>query len=76
MGCGNFVIAHDNPFNRETLAQAGSFFKSAKDLTATIDWVDRDPSMRRQYKEAARSRARDCYSWCEIVRRYTELMGA
>lgn len=75
MGCGNFVIAHDNPFNRETLAQAGRFFKNAEDLTEMIDRVDRDPSMRRFYKEAARSRARDCYSWGEIVRRYTELMG-
>jgi glycosyltransferase involved in cell wall biosynthesis len=57
------------------LAQAGRFFKNAEDLTEMIDRVDRDPSMRRFYKEAARSRARDCYSWSEIVRRYTELMG-
>src|SRR5258706_7044218 len=30
MGCGNVVISHDNPFNREVLGDSGLFFSTSK----------------------------------------------
>lgn len=74
MGCGNFILAHDNAFNRETLGQAGKFFESIESLTNAINEVDADPSIRSHFKEAARERARRCFSWNDIVARYAELM--
>jgi len=74
MGCGNFIIAHDNPFNRETLEEAGRFFATADDLTQEIDSVDRNPLGRRHFAEAARSRAQENYSWQQIVTKYAELI--
>lgn len=74
MGCGNFVLAHDNPFNRETLAETGMFFASAEALTHAINAVDRNPSIRISFKEAARARARQCYSWPQVIATYAHLL--
>lgn len=74
MGCGNFIMAHDNPFNRETLEETGTFFTTAEDLTQAIDRVDQDPVGRLHLKEAARFRACKNYSWQQIVAKYAELM--
>src|SRR5882762_3503780 len=40
MGCGNMVIANDNPFNREVLGSAGLFFSTSKEVSACVDSVD------------------------------------
>src|SRR5713101_3173416 len=40
MGCGNVVIANDNPFNREVLGGSGLFFSTTKEVSAGIDSVD------------------------------------
>jgi glycosyltransferase involved in cell wall biosynthesis len=74
MGCGNLIMAHDNPFNRETLAEAGTFFTTPDDLTQAIESVDRNPLGRGHFQQAARSRARENYSWQEIIAKYAELM--
>ena len=67
MGCGNFVIAHDNPFNRETLSSTGMFFTDLGQLTETIESIETDPSQRESFRIAARARARDSYSWSRIL---------
>lgn len=36
MGCGNVVLAHDNPFNREVLGDAGLYFSTAADLALLL----------------------------------------
>jgi glycosyltransferase involved in cell wall biosynthesis len=74
MGCANFIFAHDNPFNRETLGEAGRFFRSVEDLTRLIDEVDGNPSIRSPFKDAARRRALQYFSWSEIVAKYAALM--
>jgi len=74
MGCGNFILAHDNEFNQETLREAGTFFADCKDLKAAIDRVDANPRRREAFREAARSRARENYSWSQIITAYAELM--
>jgi glycosyltransferase involved in cell wall biosynthesis len=75
MGCGNFILAHDNPFNRETVATAGMFFRDAEGLTGLVNRVDADPSIRSDFKKKARVRARECFSWEDIVAEYAALMS-
>ncbi len=75
MGCRNLVIAHDNRFNRETLASAGLFFKNADDLTAIIDRIESAEPEIEALRNAAWLRARDTYSWDGIISQYAELMS-
>lgn len=75
MGCGNLVLAHDNPFNRETLGAAGIFFSGAGELTRAIEGVERLPqSGLDELREAARRRARANYRWEDAIERYAELL--
>jgi glycosyltransferase involved in cell wall biosynthesis len=74
MGCGNFILAHNNVFNRETLREAGTFFANTTELMTAIDHADANPSSRDALREAARSRARAYYSWPRIISAYAELM--
>lgn len=76
MGCGNLVFAHDNPFNRETLSNAGIFFRAADDLTQAIDDVERRPQIGLdELREAAKRRARVKYRWDGVIEQYAELLG-
>lgn len=74
MGCGNFILAHDNPFNRETLGETGKFFGTSEDLTKAINEVDANASIRNGFREAARARARKYFSWEDIIDRYAVLI--
>jgi glycosyltransferase involved in cell wall biosynthesis len=74
MGCGNLVFAHDNPFNRETLADSGIYFESIDDLTARIEWAEHSDSALDVLRRGARRRARLNYSWEGIIGRYSELL--
>lgn len=75
MGCGNLVLAHDNPFNRETLGAGGKFFSDGDELTQAIKSVERLPqSELDELREAARRRARANYRWEDVIERYAELL--
>lgn len=74
MGCGNFVIAHDNLFNRETLGSCGVYFAKIEELTKTIDHADIDGTELASRREASQSRAREHYRWPDIVSKYVELL--
>lgn len=76
MGCRNLVLAHDNPFNRETLADCGLFFTSVADLTALIQQVEEESaeSLNRQ-RDGCLERAERVYSWDGIISRYCELIA-
>ena len=77
MACGVPVLAHDNPFNREVLGEAGRWFASPRELTTVFDAVETLPagSCRRE-GAAARDRVLERYTWDAIVEAYGELLGA
>jgi glycosyltransferase involved in cell wall biosynthesis len=76
IGCGNLVLAHDNPFNREVLGAAGIFFSCADDLARAIDNVERrDQSSLDELRETARRRARANYRWEDVIEKYAALLG-
>jgi glycosyltransferase involved in cell wall biosynthesis len=73
MACSNLVIAHDNPFNREVLGDAGLYFSSSAELAnvlhSVMDCVDSD-ARRRRAAEIVESR----YSWDKITDEYFTLL--
>lgn len=74
MGCSNLIFAHDNPFNRETLGSCGLFFANAAELTQMIDRAEQDSAYLAEFKSRAVSRAREKYSWEDIISRYATLL--
>jgi glycosyltransferase involved in cell wall biosynthesis len=74
MACSNLVIAHDNPFNREVLADLGLYFSKSDELTSMVEAVDAgrvDRSTRQQKLEGV---AGSRYSWDDIANSYLELI--
>ena len=77
LACGNLVIAHDNPFNREVARDAARYFQTDQQLADALAQV-------RALAPAARAalavRARDIvarhYAWEQIADQYEALMRA
>ena len=75
MGCGNMIIAHDNPFNREVAAETGIYFKSETDIPAMIAEVETfDAEKRGVVFSRSVTRVKKFYSWDAIVDQYMKLI--
>jgi len=75
MGCGNVVIAHDNPFNREVLGGSGLFFSTPMEVSACIHSVDSGEADIVRIKGDVVERARQFYTWDLITDYYCELLS-
>jgi glycosyltransferase involved in cell wall biosynthesis len=75
MGCGNIVIAHDNPFNREVLGSSGFFFSTPKELITCIDTLDGGGTDLAEMKVEVVERAAEYYTWSRITDHYCELIS-
>jgi glycosyltransferase involved in cell wall biosynthesis len=75
MGCGNVVIANDNPFNREVLGDTGLFFSTAKAVSACIDSVDCGRADIAGMKVKVVERVKQFYTWDRITDYYCELIS-
>jgi glycosyltransferase involved in cell wall biosynthesis len=73
LGFGNLVLAHDNPFNAEVLADYGLLFRNADDLAHKIERLEADPELAGSYRRRAPERVRDVYNWERITSQYEEL---
>ena len=76
MGAGAYCIAHDNPFNRETLANAGSYFASSRDLASQIDRLVGMTEEAAQYGRQAQARVAQHYTWEGIADSYLRMLNA
>ena len=74
MGCGNLIIAHDNPFNRETLGPCGFYFASVPELIETIDSAEQKEGGLARLRESSKERARTNYRWSDVVSSYAALL--
>lgn len=75
LACGNWVIAHDNPFNREVARDAAGYFRTSEQLAACLeDWGHREPEERRERAEHARQVVQLFYDWEQITDAYESLM--
>ena len=75
MGCGNLIFAHDNPFNRETLAGCGFYFAGVPELTKAIGAAEADGCDLSRLRAAALRRAREKYRWCDVIDSYEQLLN-
>jgi len=75
LACGNWVVAHDNPFNREVAGDAADYFSTPVQLAQQLNsWAQRTPFERQKRAEAARQVIRSRYHWEDIADAYEELM--
>lgn len=77
MGAGAAIVAHDNPFNREVLGDAGLWFRDAVSLESVLaELVACRPHELAAFGAGARRRAAEAYSWERVADRYAELLLA
>ena len=75
MSCGNLIIAHDNPFNREVVGEAALYFRSSGDLSQTLDRLNAKSSELEDLGRMAKLRAQQKYRWEDVVLAYDKLFG-
>lgn len=77
LACGNQVIAHDNPFNREVAADVADFFRTPEQLAACLERLrDRSPRESEQRSRRAQDLIARRYTWDGIAAEYEALMWA
>jgi glycosyltransferase involved in cell wall biosynthesis len=70
MGHGAAIVANDVPEHRETLGDAGRYYRGADALAGVIGQLLDDPLQLEAMRTAARSRAEATYSWDVITDSY------
>jgi glycosyltransferase involved in cell wall biosynthesis len=77
MACGNVIIAHDNPFNREVAGDFATYFRTAADLAELVDQADAVTAAERgRISSECRARVRAHYDWTRVTEAYSALARA
>jgi glycosyltransferase involved in cell wall biosynthesis len=75
MACANFVIAHDNPFNREVLGEHALYFSTPSDLSTLLQGFSSLNHTRSRHQQAVSNRVQTAYSWSSVIGAYLALMA-
>jgi glycosyltransferase involved in cell wall biosynthesis len=76
MGFGNVILANDVPEHRETLGDAGLYYRGSTELAAKLQMVLDDKPLADDLRRRAHDRAQRLYSWDAIADAYeTWLVG-
>ena len=76
MGCGNIIVAHDNPFNREVADNCGMYFHSSGDIPAIVQRIEvMDNSAKKELSETARERIEKNYTWELVTDKYHAILN-
>jgi glycosyltransferase involved in cell wall biosynthesis len=70
MGFGNAILANDVPEHRETLGEAGRYYRGADGLARELQAVLDDPDTARELGRQAHERAAAIYGWDAITDAY------
>lgn len=70
MGSGNAILANDVPEHRETLGDAGLYYRGTAELAVQLQRLLDDPALAADLRQRAHERARELYSWDAITDRY------
>lgn len=70
MGAGNAIVANDVPEHRETLEEAGHYYRGPEALASELQWILDDPENARELGRQARERAAAIYSWDAVADAY------
>lgn len=73
LGSACCILARDNPFNTEVLADHGLLFSNPGELAGKISFLEDKPSVAEDYRRRAPERIRTAYSWERITDQYEEL---
>jgi glycosyltransferase involved in cell wall biosynthesis len=73
MGHGNAIVANDVPEHRETLGDAGLYYRGSSELALQLQTLLDNPSLVVDLSSRARQRARDHYGWDAITDAYETL---
>lgn len=75
LACGNWVIAHDNPFNREVARDAADYFSTPEQLARSLDSVvSQTVALQSERSQRARAIVAEHYTWDGIADTYEALM--
>jgi glycosyltransferase involved in cell wall biosynthesis len=75
LACGNWVLAHDNEFNREVARDAADYFSTPEQLAGKLEQLYREvDAMRLQRSHRARAIVEEHYTWDGIADTYEALM--
>jgi glycosyltransferase involved in cell wall biosynthesis len=73
LGYGNCVLALDNPFNREVVADCGILFgNDPSDLAKHLRRIEESPEEAANYRRKAPSRILAQYTWDHITDQYED----
>jgi glycosyltransferase involved in cell wall biosynthesis len=70
MGFGNAIVANDVPEHRETLGDAGRYYRGPVELAAAIQDLLDHPELADALRSAAHGRATELYSWDRVSADY------
>jgi glycosyltransferase involved in cell wall biosynthesis len=70
MGFGNAIVANDVPEHRETLADAGRYYRGPEALARELQAIIDDPALARELGRRARERAAAAFGWDAIADAY------
>jgi glycosyltransferase involved in cell wall biosynthesis len=76
MAFGNCVVAHNTAENLETIGDAGFAYdgsSAGENLRQLLERLINDPELVEEYRQRARQRARNSYSWEAVTDRYERL---
>lgn len=75
LGCGNIVIAHDNPFNHEVAQDAAFYFKSSDAIPQYISEIESmDEHQLNERRQRSKQRIHDHYTWESVVEKYMKIL--
>lgn len=74
LACGNPVIAHDNPFNREVAREAAVYFKQPDSIPKLIGELESNELSRMQMAEQAIIRIETHYTWERVTSEYMNIL--
>ena len=69
----NIIIAHDNEFNREVCGDCALYFRTVQELINKLELVENRPNNYIKFRQCAFDKAKNNYSWNEVVERYEKL---
>lgn len=77
MACGNWIIAHDNPYNREVARDAACYFATVDGLVEGLrQWSARTPADSARRGARARQIVAQDYDWERVTDAYEALAHA
>lgn len=77
MAAGCTIVASDNEYNRETLADGGLYFKSNDELMAAIKAIwNFDNNERKTMAQRCDRRVKQQYTWSIVVDKYVNLINS